>query len=252
MLFHFEKASLGYPRNEVLTDISFRLDTGDFIGIVGPNGAGKTTLVKTMLGLLPLRSGTMKWSSERAFIGYVPQREQIDPIWPMRVRDMLQLTLSALQPPHWFRRREHQRVTEVMQATEIMPLANQTLDTLSGGEMQRLLLARALVVDPRVLLLDEPTAAMDLFATERFMDLIARLHRETGVTVILVTHDLQALAGRASTVGILSQGTMHYGQTSQMLSAERLSQVYGHPVEVHRKGDRLFIAIEGDADEGNA
>lgn len=249
MLFQFEHAHLGYPGNEVLRDISFTVNEGDFIGIVGPNGAGKSTLVKTMLGLLPLCAGRMDWPAGRPFVGYVPQREQIDPIWPMRVRDMLQFTLSALEPPHWRRRNEYGRVAEVMRSTEIEALADQTLDTLSGGEMQRLLLARALVVEPRVLLLDEPTAAMDLFATERFMELIARLHQETGLTVILVTHDLQALAGRACTVGILAQGTLHHGPTAHMLTPDRLSQVYGHPVEVHRQMNKCFICIQSAAEE---
>lgn len=252
MLFQFKHAHLGYPGNEVLQDISFDVNEGDFIGIVGPNGVGKSTLVKTMLGLLPLRTGHMTWPSGRPCVGYVPQRELIDSIWPMRVRDMLQVTLSALERPHWRRRNEHRRVTEVMQATEIESLADQNLNTLSGGEMQRLLLARALVVKPKVLLLDEPTAAMDLFATERFMDLIARLHRETGLTVILVTHDLQALAGRACTVGILAQGTLHHGPTAQMLTPDRLSQVYGHPVEVHCQCDKCFICIQSTAKEASS
>lgn len=244
-LFHFDQADLGYPSHLVLRDLSFGVNERDFIGIVGPNGAGKSTLVKTMLGLLPLCAGRMEWPGGRPIIGYVPQREQIDPIWPMRVRDMLQFTLTALEPPHWRRRGEHARVAEVMHTTEIDMLADQTLDTLSGGEMQRLLLARALIVEPQVLLLDEPTAAMDLFATERFMSVISRLHSERDVTIILVTHDLQSLAGRASTVGILSHGTLHHGPTSRMLSAERLSDVYGHPVHVHRQEDQLFIAMQG-------
>ena len=244
MLFCFDRAILGYPRHEILREITFCVGQGDFVGIVGPNGAGKSTLVKSMLGQLPLCAGRMDWPRGRPVIGYVPQREQVDPIWPMRVRDMLQFTLTALEPPHWRRRGEHPRVAEVMQATEIESLADQTLDTLSGGEMQRLLLARALVVDPQVLLLDEPTAAMDLFATERFMTLIARLHRERQVTVVLVTHDLQSLAGRACTVGILAHGTLHHGPTADMLSAERLSEVYGHRVDVHHQDDRLFIAMQ--------
>lgn len=248
-LFRFKNASLGYPGHVVVEDISLELTAGDFIGIVGPNGAGKSTLVKTMLGLLPLRGGNLEWPAGRPFIGYVPQREMIDPIWPMRVRDMLQVTLSALAPPSWRRPPEHGRVAEVMRATEIEILADQTLDTLSGGEMQRLLLARALVVEPQILLLDEPTAAMDLFATERFMDLIAQLHRDTGITAIVVTHDLQSLAGRAHTVGILADGALHHGPTPNMLTPERLTQVYGHPVEVHRKGDKLFIAMQSVLEE---
>ncbi len=240
-LFQFSSARLGYPGHVTLADLTLSVCTGDFIGIVGPNGSGKSTLVKTMLGLLPLRGGQMSWPAGRPVIGYVPQRERIDPIWPMRVRDLLQLTLSALEPPRLRPHREDARVQQVMQATGIQAIADQHLDTLSGGEMQRLLLARALVVQPRVLFLDEPTAAMDLFASERFMEMIAQLHRDSGITVILVTHDLQALAGRAGTVGILAAGDLHHGPTSEMLTAARLSQVYGHPIDIHPVGDRLFI-----------
>lgn len=97
-LFEFQGATLGYRGNLLLRDLSLSLATGDFLGIVGPNGAGKSTLVKTMLGLLPLRDGRMAWLPGRPRIGYVPQRDQIDAIWPMRVRDTLALTLSALWP----------------------------------------------------------------------------------------------------------------------------------------------------------
>ncbi|MCC5844829.1 MAG: metal ABC transporter ATP-binding protein [Verrucomicrobia bacterium] len=240
-LFEFQNADLGYRGNLLLRDLSLSLAAGDFLGIVGPNGAGKSTLVKTMLGLLPLRGGRMGWRPERPLIGYVPQREQIDAIWPLRVCDTLRLTLSAMDRPR-LRRKDHlEDIDRVMRATGIEALAHQTLSTLSGGEMQRLLLARALVVRPRVLFLDEPTAAMDLFSTERFMDLIAGLHRDEGLTVILVTHDLQSLAGRADTLGILSDGVLHHGPADEMLTSERLTRVYGCDVRVERQNGTCFI-----------
>ncbi len=240
-LFEFQHATLGYRGNLLLRDLSLSLAAGDFLGIVGPNGAGKSTLVKTMLGLLALREGRMGWLPHRPRIGYVPQREQIDAIWPMRVCDTLRLTLAALDRPG-LRAKDHSaEISRVMTATGIESLAEHTLNTLSGGEMQRLLLARALIVRPTVLFLDEPTAAMDLFSTGRFLDLIAGLHRDEGLTVILVTHDLQSLAGRADRLGILSNGALHYGSAEDMLTTQRLSEVYGCSVQVEHREGRCHI-----------
>lgn len=248
-LFEFQHATLGYRGNLLLRNLSLSLAAGDFLGIVGPNGAGKSTLVKTMLGLLPLRDGRMGWLPHRPRIGYVPQREQIDAIWPMRVCDTLRLTLSALDRPGLRARDHRQEVGRVMAATGIAALANQTLNTLSGGEMQRLLLARALIVRPSVLFLDEPTAAMDLFSTGRFLDLIAGLHRAEGLTVILVTHDLQSLAGRADRIGILADGALHYGPAEEMLTSRRLSEVYGCDVRVETLDGRCHIHADTSSRE---
>lgn len=228
----------------MLEGLDLQLSCGGFLAIVGPNGAGKSTLLKTMLGLLPLRAGAMCWPGGRPRIGYVPQKEQIDPVWPLRVRDLLHHTHGAMGRLRFLSRREDVRVGEVMETTGIGHLADQVLSTLSGGEMQRLLLARALVVNPGVLFLDEPTAAMDLLAAERFMNMISRLHQEHELPVVMVTHDLPATAGRAETLGILSHGKLHHGPVAEMLTAARLREVYDHPICVRRHEGRIHIHPE--------
>ncbi|MCC5848167.1 MAG: metal ABC transporter ATP-binding protein [Verrucomicrobia bacterium] len=249
-LLTLEHVTLGYPGKALLKNLDFAVSRGEFFGIVGPNGAGKSTLLKTLLGLLPPLAGHLHWPEGRPVIGYVPQRERVDPIWPMRVRDVLHHTLCALGRPHFRRKREHASVAEVMAATGIEALANQTLDTLSGGEMQRLLLARALVVDPAVLVLDEPTAAMDLVATETFMNMISRLHRERGISILLVTHDLQSLSGRADRLGILQSGQLHQGSPEDLLTSESLGRIYGQKIQVDTLRGRSFIHIAHETVSG--
>ncbi len=237
----FAKVTLGYNGRHVLEDINLVVNKGDFIGLVGPNGAGKSTLMKAMLGLVKPRAGSISWRPDIPKIGYVPQSEHIDPIWPMRVRDVLHLTLCSLERPHFFHKKEHSRVRQVMEMIAIESLANRTLDTLSGGELQRVLLARALIIEPDVLFLDEPTAAMDLVATRKFLSMISDLHRDHGITVVIVTHDLQSLAHRAEYLGIIANGKLYFDQTDTMLTSGNLTEIYGQPMTVRKVDGRALI-----------
>lgn len=240
----FEKAGFGYGSRNILMDINLEIKQGDFFGLVGPNGAGKTTLIKAMLGLIKPRHGTVRWMPSIPKRGYVPQKEQIDPIWPMRVRDLLKHTRNASEKGI-LQRHEQRAVMEVMEQTGTMHLANQTLDTLSGGEMQRVLLARALVVDPEVLLLDEPTAAMDLVASLKFLTLITGLHHRRNITVIIVTHDLPSLVDRAHSLGIIQHGLLHSGPTSELMDSKTLSSIYRVPMNVKKvEGQTMIIPLQ--------
>ncbi len=240
-LLQFEGVDLGYGRDVVLRGVNMRVGRGDFFGLVGPNGSGKSTLLKAMLGLVKSQAGEIRWHPRVPKRGYVPQREQIDPIWPMRVRDLLRLTLCSLRGGRLFGEREPAAVPATMEMIEIEHLANQTLDTLSGGEMQRVLLARALIVEPEVLLLDEPTAAMDLVASQKYLSVITRLHHECDVTVIIVTHDLPSLIGRAHRLGIIQHGHVHSGLAGEMLTSEKLSDIYKEPMMVKKLDGHTVI-----------
>lgn len=231
-LLAFKDVSLGYNGRLVLENINLSVRKKQFLGLVGPNGSGKSTLMKSMLGLLRPKSGSITWVKETPVIGYVPQKEIIDPIWPMRVRDLLHLTLCSLEKAHFRHKKENVRVWNVMQWIGIEKMANQTLDTLSGGEMQRVLLARALIVEPEVLFLDEPTASMDLVSSQNFLSLISNLHEEQGITVVIVTHDLQSLAGRADSLGIIEQGRVYHDTAERLLTSESLSRIYKQPMFV--------------------
>ncbi len=251
-LLEYECVDLGYGRNVVLRDVNLQVEKGDFLGLVGPNGSGKSTLIKSMLDLIKPMAGTVRWAGGVPKRGYVPQREQVDPIWPMRVRDLLKMTLCSLRPIHPFHRRIPPQVEEIMGLIEIEHLADQTLNTLSGGEMQRVLLARALVVEPEVVLLDEPTSAMDLVAAERFLSLINRMHEQKKTTVVMVTHDLPALVNRAHRIGIIQNGTLHSGRTEDILTCESLSRIYQEPLTVCSVGGRSVICFGRVPKDGEA
>ncbi|ERP31959.1 metal ABC transporter ATP-binding protein [Chitinivibrio alkaliphilus] len=240
-LLSYTDVTLGYGARTILEKVNLCVEQGDFFGLVGPNGAGKSTLIKSMLGLLKAQSGKILWNPETVQKGYVPQRENIDPIWPMRVRDILRLTHCSLRGPFHRHRGEDSRVMEEMERIGIAHLANQTLDTLSGGELQRLLLARALITDPQVLILDEPTAAMDLVSSNRFLSLINTLHEERNMTVIIVTHDLPSLVHRAHRIGIIQDGQLHSGTTREMITSEKLSEIYQENLAVSTIDGRTII-----------
>jgi zinc/manganese transport system ATP-binding protein len=240
-LLVFEAVTLGYNGRVVLNNVNLTVKQGQFFGLVGPNGSGKSTLMKSMLGLVRPRSGTITWTSGMPKIGYVPQSELIDPIWPMRVRDLLHLTLCSLEPANFRHKKEDIQVGAVMEWIGIEHLANQTLDTLSGGEMQRVLLARALIIEPEVLFLDEPTAAMDLVSSQKFLILISNLHVQKGMSVIIVTHDLQSLVGRAKSIGIIESGGLYYDTAEKLLTSETLSKIYKQPMLVKTVDDYTLI-----------
>ncbi|KMQ51726.1 Zinc ABC transporter, ATP-binding protein ZnuC [Chitinispirillum alkaliphilum] len=245
----FRNVCLGYGGREILKDVNITVEKGDFFGLVGPNGSGKSTLIKSMLGLVKPRSGSIKWVPSVPRRGYVPQREQVDPIWPMRVQDLLRATIHALGFAFRYRR-EHAKVTQVMGLIGIDHLANQTLDTLSGGEMQRVLLARALIVDPQILLLDEPTAAMDLVASQKFLSLITHLHETHNITVVIVTHDLPSLIDRAHRLAIIQHGQLHSGTSEEILTSENLTRIYREPLKVSKVEGRTVIYPVSESEGG--
>ncbi len=248
----YQGVDLGYGRQVVLRDVNLSVERGDFLGLVGPNGSGKSTLVKSMLGLVRPMRGEIHWEGGVPKRGYVPQREQVDPIWPMRVRDLLEMTIHSLQTLQPLHRKQCPEVREIMELIEIDHLADKTLATLSGGEMQRVLLARALVVEPEVVVLDEPTSAMDLVASERFLSLINRMHEQKQTTVILVTHDLPSLVNRAHRLGIIQNGALHSGKTEEILTSENLSRIYEEPLTVRSVDGRTVILHGASSGERSA
>lgn len=227
-----------------LEDVSFDLRRGDFLGLVGANGSGKSTLLKALLGLVRPFRGSIEWASPRPRIGYVPQSEQIDPAWPMRVRDLLELTGSLAYPLFCEKSRLFSQIEGAMEMVGVSHLGNRLLENLSGGELQRVLLARALVLDPEVVLLDEPTAAMDLIASESFLFLVQKLRRKGKLTLILISHDLNILAKRANRLGIIAGGRFISGYPEELLESSALSRAFGRKIKVDWTGEVLNIVPE--------
>lgn len=248
-LLSYRGATLGYRRRAVLTGVDLDVSRGDFLGIVGPNGSGKSTLLAAALGLRGPSSGKV-WRAPGLRIGYVPQRSRIDPIFPLRVRDLIMMGryphVGVLRRP-----RESDRVAVVRaaQALSIEELLERPFRDLSGGQQQRALIARALAVEPHLLVLDEPTNGMDLGSERAIVEVIAALHRERGVTVLFVTHLLNLLANYADRFALIQDGCVRVGAREALLTAEVLSDLYDTPVLVENVGGRRLILAAGPHDE---
>ncbi len=185
--------SLGYDGRPVLQHVSLTIERGEFLALLGPNGAGKTTLLRGILGLIPILAGSVDYGFDRAASppGYVPQRESLDPIFPLTAFEVVLMGTYARMPLlHRVGRRERALAAACLDQVGLGALGDQTFWALSGGQKQRILIARALAVDPEVLLLDEPTAGVDVAAEDAILSIIARLNRERGLTVGIVCHHL--------------------------------------------------------------
>jgi zinc transport system ATP-binding protein len=219
----------------VLEGITFSLEEGMFLGIIGPNGAGKTTLMKVILGLvrpvrgevrvLGLAPGELR--HELHHIGYMPQQVLFDPIFPVSVFDVVMMGRACCIGPLRFpSRRDRDAVRESIRAVGLEGLEHRPIGALSGGQQKRAFLARALCQETRILLLDEPTAGLDLDAQENFLDLLERLRRELGLTVVFVSHDVNVLARFADRLVCINR-TMHlHGSPQEVLGSDRLQEIY--------------------------
>lgn len=226
LVLRTSKLEIGYRDKRLLPPIEISVNSGEFWAIVGPNGGGKTTCLKTLSGLLSPISGAFQWS-EASRLGYVPQRSSIDLGMPVRVVDLVRSGLdrgnSFLIPGYvWFKRQE---VHKAMKDTSISELAGQQISQLSEGQKQRVFVARALVTRPSVLLLDEPTSAMDVEAESRVYELLESLKQNRNLTMVLVSHHLALVA--------------RYATHILMLDKDRDFLMAGSVEEVARHGDIL-------------
>lgn len=221
--------SVAFGSRAVIQDVSFDVHAGDGLAIIGPNGAGKTVLLKSLMGLQP-HGGEIHWSPT-ARLGYVPQKVAADWQLPLRVRDILGAKQRTLKLPG----QDLQAVCELVGlAPEVM---NGTIGSLSGGQFQKALIAFALLGNPNVLLFDEPTASLDELTENRIYELLYSLQREKGITVLLVSHDLSVVYHYATKVLCLSKGVTCMGTPQEVLTPERLGELYGAPPKYYRHAD---------------
>ena len=216
-------ASFGYANRPVLEHVDLELGRGEFAALLGPNGAGKTTLLRGIAGLLPVLAGTLRLGFDRATspLGYVPQRDVLDPTFPLTVREVVLMgTYAGLRPLQRVGRQERLVAARCLDLVGLGAIADQRFASLSGGQTQRALIARALAAGPRLLLLDEPTAGVDAEATVAIMDVLGRLNRDDGLTVLLVTHQLRLLRGLTTAVFWVQDGRAVRGRVEDMLTPE--------------------------------
>lgn len=248
-LITFEDAALGYGRRLVLEEVAFDVEEGEVLGLVGPNGGGKTTVLRAALGvLLPLQGRVHYHRSDLRF-GYVPQRSNLDGRWPLRAIDVV--LMGFYREVGLVRRPSTEHRTRARALLEFVALEDHVgrpFSTLSGGQQQRVLLARALATRPDVLVLDEPTSGLDVAGTAQLLRIVEKLHRERGLTVLLASHDLNAVANHVERVALVLPGAFRVGRTRDLITSDSLSALYGVPVDVAHVDGRVSVVVSGSAD----
>lgn len=231
-----ENLTVTYQNAPVLTEITFSVEKGDYLGIVGPNGSGKTTLVRCGLGLVPAASGMIRlfgvpsarftqWSR----IGYVPQvAEDTHRGFPATAGEIVATGLLSTKPfPRRYTRSDGERVARVMDILGILDLREKMISRLSGGQRQRVFLARALISGPELLLLDEPSAALDPGTRERFYDILGELSQKENKTIVIVTHDVANIGNYAQKMLYLDRKMVFFGTFKDFCASESMTHYFG-------------------------
>jgi zinc/manganese transport system ATP-binding protein len=259
-----EQAAVQLGHRVIWSGATLDIRRGEFVAVLGPNGAGKSTLLRLLLGLLRPSAGRVAVFGEpprrgNPAIGYVPQHRSLNPDVAVRGRDLVALGIDGHRwgmplppvpgPLREWRRAKHARVQSVLEAVEAAAYADRPIGRLSGGEQQRLLLAEALVGLPRLLLLDEPLASLDLRNQSAIAQLIARVARAQGITVLLVAHDVNPLLPVVDRVLYVARGRLVIGTPAELITTESLSRLYDAPVDVLRdsRGRVFVVGLEDEA-----
>lgn len=242
-IIRLENVNFAYDSKTVLNDVNLEIKRGTFMGLVGPNGGGKTTIIKIILGLLKPDSGKVfindqpihhfnDWSR----IGFVSQKANaFNKGFPATVFEVVSMGLtSKLGYFRFLNKKNKQQVLHAIDQVGMLDYAYKNIGDLSGGQQQRVFISRALVSEPDLLILDEPTVGIDFKNVERFYELLHKLNTEQNITMLLVTHDTGAMTNYATDIVCLNQTLHFHGRSEEYsaLSTEDLSRIYGHPVQV--------------------
>jgi len=247
----------GYGRKIIWSGADFSVGAGEFLTVLGPNGAGKSTLLRMVLGLLAPAGGTLRvfgGPPERGnpAIGYVPQRRALDPDLAISAEDIVGLGVDGhrwgVRVSRRAGRQRREAVAESLDAVGAAGFARRAVGRLSGGEQQRLQLAQALVTHPRLLLLDEPLASLDLRSQQAVSQLVADLRAEQGFAVVLVTHDINPVLPVTDRVMYIAGGSLCIGTPDEVITSENLSRLYQAEVEVltDSRGRVFVVGLEAE------
>lgn len=234
-----ENLSVYYGQTPAITGVCLDVLEGEYLGIIGPNGGGKSTLLKAILGLIPLSSGTVRIygkeaKASRTMLGYVPQFSNVDKRFPITLGEVV-LTgrmKAGLSPFFRYSKDDREAVSAILEKIGIAQLENRQISELSGGEFQKMLIARALAMKPKILLLDEPTASVDASSQDQIYELLEELNEN--MTIILVTHDLLAVSSQVRRLACLNGRLVYHGEPE--LSEQVVNSLYGCPVDLIAHG----------------
>jgi zinc transport system ATP-binding protein len=231
-----EHLSFRYNSVEVLSDVSFGVSSGDYIGLVGPNGSGKTTVIKIILGLIRQAKGTVSLFGTKVNvfrewhrIGYLPQKlAHFNPHFPATVQEIVSSGLFSVKKfPKRIQRSDRVVIDEAMKLADVADIRDVLIGELSGGQQQRVFLARAIVNRPELLILDEPTTALDPEARENFYQTLKGLNHSGNVTIILITHDIASIGRYASKLLYLDKQIIFYGSFEDFCVSEKMTNYFG-------------------------
>ncbi|HKB91509.1 MAG TPA: ATP-binding cassette domain-containing protein [Opitutaceae bacterium] len=206
-LVTLQSVSLGYDSKPVIKEVNLAIYPGSLIGLAGPNGSGKTTLFRTILGLLPPIGGTLSRNCPLSNFGYVPQSTALDPQFPLSASEVVEMgAYGRVRPYQFLPAMEKERVKEILHQIGLPQLAARSFFSLSGGQKQRMLIARALMVNPKIMILDEPLSGVDEESRRSIADLLTKLTREKGLAVFFSSHDLEMVQRVADSIVRIDKG----------------------------------------------
>ncbi len=236
VLFDLDEVSFRYGSEKILDSVSLKVHRGDFLALLGPNGSGKSTLIRIILGLQKPDSGTVRIMGRNLGdftawdrVGYVPQKiTDLDPLFPASVKEVVAMGLLPHKTwPRFLEPGDEAVIDEALDLMEMRRYKNRRIWALSGGQQQRVFIARALASQPEVLVLDEPTTGVDGVTQERFYDMLERVNREKGVTMILVTHDISVITKHVNKVACLNQKLIFHGNHDDFCNSEQAITLFG-------------------------
>ena len=222
-LVQLRQVSLGYQGITVIRNATLTIRAGEFLGIIGPNGAGKTTLLRALIGQLKPLSGELHWRSPPPKLGYVPQVQALDPVFPLTVAEVVSMGAYRRLSRWRSYRSERSYFRQCLSEVGMVKLERNPFSQLSAGQKQRVLVARALMSKPELLLLDEPTSGADEGAEVLIMDLLGTLHGQ-GLAIVLICHEMDTVRQRVQDVVWIHNGELERGKAQELLTDQAIDQ----------------------------